>query len=368
MSRGGIAIIASLFVATTPGFGCVQEKDKASSATADFQAVVAEVQKLEERIGEAYQAAKTEKDKELILENRQQNLQKIAGRFLAVAEKYPKDPASFGALLMAARYAGPTATGDKAAELILQDHWDRLDARFIKRVGDSESDSPALGKILRGVIEKSKDRALQAQAMLSLAQHLAARADADDVKPADSEKFSKEAEKVLTELSTEKYADVAKPWAEEMEKLLFVARHLAIGRTAPDIAGEDAENRKMKLSDFRGKVVVLDFWASWCGPCMDMVPHEREIVKRLAGKPFALLGVNLDDDRETLKQTQEKFEISWPSFFDGRGGPISDKWNVQGIPAIFVIDPQGVIRYKGVRGKALDEAVDNLLKEGSAAK
>jgi hypothetical protein len=96
-----------------------------------------------------------------------------------------------------------------------------------------------------------------------------------------------------------------------------------------------------------------------------MYPHERSLVQRLAGKPFALLGVNSDRDREELKQVLKKEQITWRSWWNGgsTGGPISQAWQVQGWPTIYVIDARGVIRYKNVRGDGMDQAVDTLLKE-----
>jgi len=96
---------------------------------------------------------------------------------------------------------------------------------------------------------------------------------------------------------------------------------------------------------------------------MAMVPHERSLVKRLEGKPFALLGVNFDGSKETLKKCQEKHSISWRSWFDGRRGPIGKQWNISGLPTIYVLDAKGIIRYKGVEGAKMDAAVDTLLKE-----
>ena len=96
-----------------------------------------------------------------------------------------------------------------------------------------------------------------------------------------------------------------------------------------------------------------------------MYPHERSLVKRLAGKPFALLGVNSDRDRETLKEVMAKEEITWRSWWDGGStrGPIAGQFNVSSWPTIYVLDAKGIIRYKGVRGDAMDKAVDTLLAE-----
>ena len=94
-----------------------------------------------------------------------------------------------------------------------------------------------------------------------------------------------------------------------------------------------------------------------------MYPHERSLVKRLNGKPFALIGVNSDRDREKTKQVIKDKGLTWRSFWNGGStqGPISTRWNVQGWPTIYVLDEEGVIRFKNVRGEAMDKAVDSLL-------
>ena len=95
-----------------------------------------------------------------------------------------------------------------------------------------------------------------------------------------------------------------------------------------------------------------------------MYPHERSLVKRLKDKPFALLGVN-SDPKERLKQVVKKENMTWRSWWDGGSteGPIATKWNVSAWPTIYVLDHKGVIRYKDVREKTLDDAVDALLAE-----
>jgi hypothetical protein len=95
-----------------------------------------------------------------------------------------------------------------------------------------------------------------------------------------------------------------------------------------------------------------------------MYPHERSLVKRLEGKPFALLGIN-SDKKDRLRQALKKENITWRSWWDGGStdGPIAKAWNIKGWPTIYVLDHKGVIRYRDVREHALDEAVDALLKE-----
>ena len=97
-----------------------------------------------------------------------------------------------------------------------------------------------------------------------------------------------------------------------------------------------------------------------------MYPHERSLVKKMEGKPFALIGVNSDPDREKLKKRLADEKITWRSFWNGpKGpeGPISKAWNVRGWPTIYLLDAKGVIRYKNVRDKQMEKAVDELLAE-----
>src|SRR5260370_42037920 len=95
-----------------------------------------------------------------------------------------------------------------------------------------------------------------------------------------------------------------------------------------------------------------------------MFPHERSLVKRLENKPFALLGINTDEDRNQVNKDNEKLQITWRSWFDGgKQGPICTQYKVNSFPTILVLDPKGIIRYTGTRGKELDDAVDALLKE-----
>ena len=102
-----------------------------------------------------------------------------------------------------------------------------------------------------------------------------------------------------------------------------------------------------------------------------MYPHERSLVKNMANRPFALIGVNSDRDREALKKTMEEKEITWRSFWNGgsTGGPISTKWNVSGWPTLYVLDHKGVIRHKSVGSpgdETLDEWIEALVAEAES--
>ncbi|HEV3142978.1 MAG TPA: SUMF1/EgtB/PvdO family nonheme iron enzyme, partial [Gemmataceae bacterium] len=151
---------------------------------------------------------------------------------------------------------------------------------------------------------------------------------------------------------------------EESEPL--PAERLAVGQVAPEIDAEDIDGTRFKLSDYRGKVVVLCFWGDWCPPCREMYVQDRWLIENLKNKPFAFIGVNSDPDKEKVKQVVQKEQIPWRSFWNGpkaTRGPISTRWGITAWPTIFVLDDHGMIRFKNVRGEAVDEAVEKLLAE-----
>ena len=95
-----------------------------------------------------------------------------------------------------------------------------------------------------------------------------------------------------------------------------------------------------------------------------MYPHERSLVAKMKNEPFALIGINSDRDKAKLKQRMKAENITWRSFWNGpkgTSGPISKAWGVRGWPTIYVLDHQGIIRYKDVRGTAMDKAVEALV-------
>jgi len=103
-----------------------------------------------------------------------------------------------------------------------------------------------------------------------------------------------------------------------------------------------------------------------------MYPHERSLVKRMHSRPFALLGVNSDEDREALKQTMQEEEITWRSWWDGgdTGGPIAQSWEIAGWPTLFLIDHEGVIRHQYIGSpdeEKLDAAIDELVEAAESS-
>jgi len=163
--------------------------------------------------------------------------------------------------------------------------------------------------------------------------------------------------------------------AEDARAELDEIRNLCPGKAAPEIAGADVDDRPFTLSEYRGKVVLISFWADWCGSCRDLYALERSLVDRMRGRPFVLLGVNSDGDRDKLKERMKVEHITSRSWWDGGGsantpGPIARRFNIHGWPTLYLLDHRGVIRHKfpGTPSTPrLITAIDALVKAAEEA-
>jgi peroxiredoxin len=139
----------------------------------------------------------------------------------------------------------------------------------------------------------------------------------------------------------------------------------AAGTPAPDFTLPDRSGKNVSLHDFKGKYVLIDFWASWCGPCRAENPNVVRAYNRYKDKGFTILGVSLDDSSSKSKWIAafQKDNLTWTQVCDGKGwqtNPVQEYF-VKGIPQNFLIDPQGKIVAKDLRGEDLDKKLNELL-------
>lgn len=144
---------------------------------------------------------------------------------------------------------------------------------------------------------------------------------------------------------------------------LHEVRMLGIGRPAPELVSVDLTGKPVRLVDLTGRVVVLDVWATWCGPCVAMIPQHRKLTKKYSEKPFTLVSINADENRDTLTKFMKKNPMPWTHWYNGSDGNIIAELNVSSHTRVFVLDEKGIIRFKDLRGKLLDAAVATLLEE-----
>ena len=158
----------------------------------------------------------------------------------------------------------------------------------------------------------------------------------------------------------------SKTFSEMADRFLFQIDALAIGKIIPDFDGIDVTGKKFKLSQFRGKVVLLMFSADWCGPCKQLYPANRELVKKFKEDPFQLISVMGDRKPETVAEAVEAGDINWLTTWDGDDGPIASKWNINSWPTLIVVDHKGVIRAKESVAKEREALIENLIKEAES--
>ena len=378
-----LAITLGLFL-TLP----VRAEDKPTPA-ARLQAIQKEVDAAEKAFRDAWAKLPDIHQEDPEVEKLFQAFRKkqVAGfeTALEIAKANPKSDAGFAALewLLTTPVAYHQPIGKQAMELMAEHH--ATNPKVGKAIAmlayypptDNDPNYPAAMALMKAVAEKNPDKTARGQAALGLAWQANRKFHmAESRGKNDTDRLAGEAEKAFEtvlrdygecpNLRTRGARPATATLAEEVDRELYELRHLRIGKPAPDIEGEDLDGAKFKLSDYRGKVVLLVFWASWCGPCMGAVPHEKELVEHFKGRPFVLIGVNGDPKKEDAQKAIAKHKIPWRSFYNGTegpGGPIAVAWNVRGWPTVYVIDHQGTIRHKYLHGKRLDEPLEKLVTE-----
>jgi peroxiredoxin len=136
------------------------------------------------------------------------------------------------------------------------------------------------------------------------------------------------------------------------------------GQMAPEFALPTVEGDTLRLSDYRGKVVLLDFWATWCGPCRGELPHVRSAFERYHDRGFEIVGVSLDVSVDQLKRFTASNGMPWPQIFQGKGTmtPLKESYGVRSIPSTFLVDREGRVAATQLRGKELHQAIEALLR------
>ena len=363
---------------------CNADPELASNSESTFANLTPEVQ-FESLNGEfddamkefatAYRAA-SESERPAIFENQYPKANEYVAKFMKIAEENPGTDAAFDSLSWIVLRANDEAATEQAYETLWAEYIDHEKMKDVCMGLGSATPSQKLLDRLNELIDKNPRSSVKAAATFSLAMALGRinemKAGGDASEFIASVDASDDRIEKLYNVIVNDYPDAnvlkgnKRTYRSMAEGALFEMHNLAIGMEAPEIESKDLDGVSFKLSEYRGKVVLLDFWGDWWAPCRAMYSHERSLVKQLADKPFAIVGVNSDKNREKICSVVNEKNISWRSFWNGSEGPgghISTKWNVSSWPTTYLLDADGKIRFKNLRGEKMDKAITELMAE-----
>jgi peroxiredoxin len=150
---------------------------------------------------------------------------------------------------------------------------------------------------------------------------------------------------------------------KKQEEAKKIQAALAEGSKFPDFSEKDTAGKPLSIANYKGKVVLLDFWATWCGPCVHELPNVIKTYDAYHKQGFEIIGISLDKDQEKLASFTKEKSMTWVQYFDGLvwQNKLAAKYGITSIPATFLLDGQGTIIGKDLRGEDLDKAVAKAL-------
>ncbi|HEX4343473.1 MAG TPA: redoxin domain-containing protein [Verrucomicrobiae bacterium] len=228
----------------------------------------------------------------------------------------------------------------KTSEADLKDNLTQLDALIAKHKGEKTDDAAQLSFLKASLYLQLFENDAKGLEILNQI-----KSDYAGTKAADM------ADKFIAQVQAQAEADKVK-------------NALKVGTKFPDFNEQDLAGKSLSIANYKGKVVMLDFWATWCGPCVGELPNVQAVYQKHHAQGLEIIGISLDEDKAALDSFLKKNSVmTWQQYFDGLGwsNKLAKKYGVNSIPATYLLDGNGNIIGKDLRGEALEAAVTQAL-------
>ncbi len=177
--------------------------------------------------------------------------------------------------------------------------------------------------------------------------------------------FTPEQLKELLAMTTPQFRETER--VKKLEKRIAAKEAVSIGKLFTDIKGKDLKGKEISLSDYagKGKIVLVDFWASWCGPCIRSLPSIVALQEKYKGKNLQIIGVSLDADKKEWEDASKQYKVTWPQLSNLKGweDEAAKAYGVSGIPHTVLIDKKGIIVDKDISPDFLSFKIEEMLKK-----
>ena len=269
----------------------------------------------------------------------------------------------------------------KGAEALANNDWEYEDwPDLLMRLGRAApiGGSRPFDDFLEKMASAAADPVVRATARYFFAAVLAERVSLPSADPVERESNRERAMELAVGMSTgvedEEFVrkvsiggeDVPTTLAQAEAALVHGIRHTLVGSTVADETAQRLDGTGDNLSAYTGKVVLMDFWATWCGPCIAALPTMRDLADAHPEERFEILGISVDAELDTVTEFMEDEPMPWAHWHVGVGSELGLKWNIAGYPTYVVVDADGVILSRGHDLEAAMEIIDQALGDESS--